>query len=56
MRPLGMALAGFLLQYAGTTVTILTFAAILLVLGLSTILNVHIRNMPSLHEEVEFSH
>ncbi len=56
MRPLGMALAGFLLQYAGATVTILTFAAILTVLGLSTILNVHIRNAPSLHEEVEFSH
>lgn len=48
MRPLGTTLAGFLLQYAGSTFTILTFTSLLLALGSATLLNVHIRHAPVL--------
>jgi predicted MFS family arabinose efflux permease len=48
MRPLGTTLAGFLLQYAGSTFTILTFTSLLLVLGSITLLNVHVHQAPAL--------
>ncbi len=44
MRPLGTALAGFLLQYGGSTWTILIFAAILFGLSFATLGNRHIRD------------
>lgn len=52
MRPLGTAVAGFLLQYTGTTITVLTFAVILLVVGIFATLNVSIRNAPPLSKEL----
>jgi MFS family permease len=43
LRPIGVALAGVLLQYGGTTLTILVFAGVLLLIGICTVLNPQVR-------------
>jgi hypothetical protein len=48
LRPLGTTLVGFLLQYAGSTLTILAFTSLLVVPGSATLLNVHIHHAPAL--------
>lgn len=43
LRPIGVALAGALLQYAGTTLTILVFTGVLLIMGICIVLNPQVR-------------
>lgn len=47
-QPLGLALAGFLLQAIGPVLTILVFAAILIPLSFVTTINTHVRHASSL--------
>ncbi|GAC1370252.1 MAG: MFS transporter [Ktedonobacteraceae bacterium] len=46
--PLGVALAGVLLQYVGTTLTILVFAGVLLLMGICVLLNPLVRKAVAL--------
>lgn len=47
-NPLGAALCGVLLEHAGTTPTVLSFAAIYLAMALATHFNTHVRHAPAL--------
>lgn len=48
LRPIGVALAGVLLQYGGTTLTILVFTGALLIIGICTTLNPQVRHATAL--------
>src|SRR5204863_7168515 len=43
-QPLGSAIAGVMLKYAGTTNTLLFFLVVMVFLGIMTTLNSHVRN------------
>ena len=53
MRPIGIALAGFLLQFAGATRAVLFFGVCLVLIALAALLNPYIRNAPPMGTQVE---
>jgi predicted MFS family arabinose efflux permease len=52
IQPLGLALTGWLLQYAGNTRTILILGGWLVALAIVTTLNTHVRSAPPLDHAV----
>jgi MFS family permease len=49
-QPLGAALSGILLKYAGASKTILLYLAVLVLLGICTALNTSVREAPAIEE------